>query len=286
MRTSTTLLLAFLALISYGQTAQDFEGTWELHSFIDHVRGGTEWEEYERRVVFQKHIAGGHFTWVRYDSETSELLGMGGGTYTVDDGMYIENLDFFYPPGSNELGQTIPFRAEFDREKWYHTGQVQVYDIGLEGESVVVDSIKIEEIWKPISRSRNDADLIGAWELTQYKDSPESEYMVYPEFIGYMKIITPSHFVWIKWDREGDQIFAAGSGPYRFKTGEEYVEELDFHFPASYSIGQRIVFDCALNGNQWKHFGVVDNEDGSVDQVDEYWSPKIVVRDFNDLDLD
>ena len=62
-------------------------------------------------------------------------------------------------------------------------------------------------------------------------------YLFYPEIIGYMKILTASHFVWIKYDKEGDQVYAAGSGTYSYEAGS-YTEKIRDDLPGYRPNGQ------------------------------------------------
>lgn len=277
-------LLSFSLLVS-SQVDEKIQGSWELKSYIDHENDGKELTEHEDHIIYQKHIAGSHFTWISFNTKTSTLVGMGGGSYTIDDkGRYVENLDFFYPPGSSELGQAIPFIASFKGKNWYHTGYAKVMDIGLEGSSEVVDSLKIEEIWKPLKGKNKNQDLVGAWELVKYMDSPEAGYMVYPDMVGYMKIITGSHFIWIQWDKEGDQIYAAGTGTYDRNGETDYIENIKAVYPETYLLNKSVEFECSLNGYMWKHYGRAMNSEGEEYAIDEYWSPKMVADKMDIFD--
>lgn len=274
---ATLSCFIFSATLS-AQVSTDFiQGSWELKSYVPD--GLSDWEEYGDHIVYQKHISGDYFAWIRYNTETNKLEGMGGGSFYMDDeGRYVEHLDFFYPPGSNELGQSIPFSVEFKGKNWLHTGYAKVMDVNLAGSNEVVDSIKIEEIWKPIKPSNKSGDLVGAWELVKYRDNPEIGYLVYPEIVGYMKIITGSHFIWVKYDQEGDQIFGTGCGTYS-RSDDLYSENIEIIYPDPNLLGKTIDFDCNLDGFLWKHYGQVQNEDGSKEAIDEYWSPKYLAGD-------
>ena len=70
-------------------------------------------------------------------------MGMGGGTYVIQGDKYIENINFFYPPGSNELGQSIPFDYEIKGNNWYHLGYVKIYEQSME--TADMDVIEINE---------------------------------------------------------------------------------------------------------------------------------------------
>ena len=46
-----------------------------------------------RRTV--KILSGGRFQWIAFNSATKEFMGTGGGTYTAENGKYVENIVFF-----------------------------------------------------------------------------------------------------------------------------------------------------------------------------------------------
>ncbi len=254
-------------------------GTWEIVSFIDHQNGKSNWQSYPDKIIKQKHITTTHFTWFHYDTEEDRLEGLGGGTYMIDkEGRYVENIDFFYPPGSSELGQTIPFEMEFNDGLWYHTGYSKRMEINGKGVMISTDSVKIEEKWSPVaSKFDNNKGLIGAWDLDRYRHKSDGPYMDYPKYMGYLKVLTPSHFIWVQYNKQGDEIYASGTGPYKY-DGKKYIETLDMVHPSgSEMLGKTITFDIELNNNRWKHFGYIpqeDNQPNSDDNmIDEFWTP-------------
>jgi hypothetical protein len=285
----TIATLLFYDHTDPGMTKQEIQanvqGSWELVSYIDHESNSDDWQSYKEEIVYQKHITNNHFTWFKYNKTRDQLLGMGGGSYLINDkGQYVENIEFFFPPGSSELGQSIPFDAEFKEGKWYHTGEAKEMEIGEDGAMVMVGSIKIEEIWSPMIPEANNAkDLIGTWDLEKYRDETEDLYIEYPIFTGYMKLITPTHFVWVKYDREGDQIFAAGAGPYEF-DGETYTENLHMAYPDhSGLVNSSIEFLPDLNRHKWLHYGkapVKKGENTDTLVIDEVWKPHVCDRDM------
>lgn len=258
---------------------ENIQGSWELVSYIDHQNNGTEWEAYGPDIIYQKHITDNHFAWFKYDRKNLQLLGMGGGSYEINkEGKYVEFLEFFYPPGSSELGQAIPFEVTFDQGKWYHTGRAKVMEISDEGNMEVVGYNKIEEIWSPLfPTSKNDHELIGTWSLDSYRERKGGPFLEYPDFTGYMKLITSTHFIWIKYDRDGDQIFSAASGPYEY-DGTKYTETIKIIYPASDNqIDTKITFKPFVTGHKWEHLGMMAPPEKGEDSllIDEVWSPHI-----------
>lgn len=262
------------------ETLTSLEGSWSLVKFIPD--GSTEWQQYSDSILYQKHLTADQFVWFNYDLSSNKIIGMGGGTYSIIDSQYVEKINFFFPPGSSELGQAIPFDFELKGRNWYHTGFAKQMSMDPEtGSMIASDSSKIEEVWRKTDLPENERkELVGAWDLVAYRDSVSGEYTEYPDFIGYIKLITPTHFAWVNYDWYGDEIYAAGSGPYQFDSST-YTETLAMIFPDNGGqINQTVTFKSQLNGSNWKHFGhlpvvSIDSSTGNIMKdsalVDEKW---------------
>lgn len=72
-----------------------------------------------RRTI--KILSGGKFQWVAFNSETKEFMGTGGGSYTAEDGKYVENIEFFSKDDSR-VGATLGFDFEVIDGEWHHNG--------------------------------------------------------------------------------------------------------------------------------------------------------------------
>ncbi len=256
-------------------------GSWELVSYIAEGDTTGQWSSYGDEILYQKHITPTHFTWFRYNTTEDQLEGIGGGTYSYQDGIYTENIEFFLPPGSNELGQAIPFTVQFDGDTWLHKGYAKEMMIDEEtGNMEVQDSSKIEEKWQRVTAqpNSNDLNVIGSWELQSYRESDSEARMEYPGFIQYIKHITPTHFIWIKYDTEGDQVFESGAGTYTVDN-DKYIESIKMMYPSgSGTVGTDIEFTYEMEDSLWYHMGYVNriniNEEGSPREdllIDEAW---------------
>ena len=91
----------------------------------------------DRRTV--KILSGGRFQWIAFNSVTKEFNGSGGGTYTAENGKYIENIDFFSRDASR-VGASLDFKYEVKDGKWHHQGKSSKGD-------------PIYEIWSPYSEA-------------------------------------------------------------------------------------------------------------------------------------
>ncbi len=90
-----------------------------------------------RRTV--KILGGGRFQWIAFNSASKEFSGTGGGTYTAEDGKYIETIEFF-SRDNRRVGAKLEFDYETKDGKWHHKGESSKGD-------------PIYEIWSPYSEA-------------------------------------------------------------------------------------------------------------------------------------
>ena len=157
-------------------TFSSLEGTWKLVSF--RTEDDTTWQQHPDTRIYEKYISPTHFCWVSYDTEKDSLLGTGGGTYVFDSAAqtYTEDIRFFLPAGSSEMGQAIPFDVINEDGQWHHIGYAKNYEFDPEtGENVVVDSSRIDEIWERTDASSSDESLVGTWRLESFKGEGDSQ---------------------------------------------------------------------------------------------------------------
>ena len=285
-----SILPAVLLLAGCGNPSQEaafdpnpstLEGTWK--QVLNLPDGDTVWQKLDQaHMVYLKHLTPTHFTWISVDTREDKMIGSGGGSYTYDGQTYIEDIAFFHPPGSNELGQAIPFSVQFKDGQWYHTGYAKVMDFDPDlGEFVITDSSKIEEIWEPVTDAPGGgAEILGAWELVSYREIGDSVYSEFPEFIKYWKLVTPTHFLWVYYNSDADEVVAEGGGTYTL-TGNSYTEFFEYiHPPGSPLVGKSMQFDYSKKDGKWVHKGIKEfvqkdsqtGEDMTTNiTVDEVW---------------
>lgn len=87
----------------------------------------------DRRTI--KILAGGRFQWVAFNSQTREFMGSGGGTYSAENGKYVEQILFFSRDDSR-VGASLDFDFELIDGEWHHQG------LSSKGDP-------IHEIWTP-----------------------------------------------------------------------------------------------------------------------------------------
>jgi hypothetical protein len=68
-----------------------------------------------------KILSGTRFQWVAMNIDTGEFSGTGGGTFTFENGRYVEKIDFFSRDNSR-VGAELAFGGEVKGDQWRHHG--------------------------------------------------------------------------------------------------------------------------------------------------------------------
>lgn len=79
----------------------------------------SKWTPGVRKTM--KILSGNRFQWIAYNTETGKFHGTGGGTYTADNGEYIENIEFF-SRDSSRVGASLNFKYHVENGAWHHSG--------------------------------------------------------------------------------------------------------------------------------------------------------------------
>ena len=252
-------------------------GSWRLIKTIEIGHEDSTNRRDGEEKFYIKHVNNTHFVWVEYDRINNLLLGTGGGTYTLEGNTYTEYIQFYYPAGANELGQAIPFWAELSKDGiWHHKGYAKLMEFDPEtAENVMVDSAIIDELWERIDIEPADdsnGKLVGSWDFVNFLEQSDSTYSEYPPFYGIMKILTPTHFTWVQYNTEGDEIFGIGGGSYSI-AGDKYVEHIEFVHPDRLDqIGVNAVYTWRQNNpDHWNISGVIESRD-SLQYLEENWA--------------
>jgi len=69
-----------------------------------------------------KFLKDGRFQWIAFDTDEMQFKGTGGGSYTSENGIYTENIEFF-SRDNNRVGASLEFHYEIKNDDWHHTGK-------------------------------------------------------------------------------------------------------------------------------------------------------------------
>ncbi len=102
-------------------TPGDLHGAWLMTGRKRDGTGEVQTRQMGPRKTM-KILSGTRFQWIAYNTETSQFSGTGGGTYTTEDGVYTEHIEFFSRDNSR-VGAALPFHYELVDGAWHHSGK-------------------------------------------------------------------------------------------------------------------------------------------------------------------
>ncbi len=99
--------------------------------------------------------------------------------------------------------------------------------------------------------------LIGTWRQVSAKYGGREHK--FPEGVTTLKHITPTEFMWVTYDNDGNVMRAAG-GPYTIK-GEEYRETPEYGLGPDFTLikGKAQTFTWKVESDKWYHNGKLSN---------------------------
>lgn len=69
-----------------------------------------------------KILSSSRFQWIAYNTATGKFSGTGGGSYTAENGIYTEHIEFFSRDDSR-VGAKLSFDYEVIENEWHHSGK-------------------------------------------------------------------------------------------------------------------------------------------------------------------
>lgn len=98
---------------------QDLDGFWLFATRGPDTGQERRGDENPRKTL--KVLLDGRFQWIAYHIETFKFSGTGGGSYSAENGIYTENIEFFSRDNSR-VGAKLQFNYQIDGDDWHHTG--------------------------------------------------------------------------------------------------------------------------------------------------------------------
>lgn len=105
--------------VQEGTTGSPLAGAWRISARLDRDGQMSPMRPGPRKTI--KMLSGNRFQWIAFNSETAGFFGTGGGTYTVENGKYTENIEFF-SRDSSRVGQQLTFDYDIKNGDWHHSG--------------------------------------------------------------------------------------------------------------------------------------------------------------------
>ncbi|MGF1639166.1 MAG: hypothetical protein ACFCUU_18965 [Cyclobacteriaceae bacterium] len=101
-------------------SSNELSGAWRFANRVD-----TDGNRGERRSPGPREtikiLNGNRFQWAAFNYITKQFMGTGGGTYSLSDGKYTENIEFFSKDNSR-VGASLSFDFERIKDEWHHKG--------------------------------------------------------------------------------------------------------------------------------------------------------------------
>jgi hypothetical protein len=102
------------------------------------------------------------------------------------------------------------------------------------------------------AEAKPENKLVGTWKLVSGKQGGQDIQL--PEGLTMLKHVTPSHFMWAIYDKDGKVMSALG-GPCTLK-GEDYEETPEYGIGDFEQLkGKLQSFKWKVDGNKWYHNG-------------------------------
>jgi hypothetical protein len=111
------------------------------------------------------------------------------------------------------------------------------------------------------------SELIGTWELASVKYGDATEFSDAPKDQTARKFITPTHFIWARYDATTKTISNSMGGTFTLK-GSDYIESPEFSFKGMERfIGKEQKFTLKIEEDKWIQSGVLSNGN----KIEEIW---------------
>ncbi|SHJ67616.1 hypothetical protein [Maribacter aquivivus] len=109
-----------LTLAPIFPATQDLDGAWLFATRGPDTGQKRRGEENTRKTL--KLLMDNTFQWIAYDTESFKFSGTGGGTYSAENGIYKEQIEFFSKDNSR-VGAQLEFNYKLEGDDWHHTGK-------------------------------------------------------------------------------------------------------------------------------------------------------------------
>ena len=99
--------------------------------------------------------------------------------------------------------------------------------------------------------------LVGTWKMVKAKFGGKDHKI--PEGTTQLKHITPTQYMFVDIDKDGNIVDARG-GPYTLK-GEKFESTPEYGISGGFEAlkGRRQLFECKVEGDKWYHSGTMTN---------------------------
>ena len=98
---------------------QDLDGHWLFGTRGPDTGQERRGDSKPRKTL--KVLQDNTFQWIAYNTETMKFYGTGGGSFSSEDGVYVEKINFFSRDDSR-VGAELKFNYKLEGDDWHHQG--------------------------------------------------------------------------------------------------------------------------------------------------------------------
>lgn len=224
------LLLIFAGFISAknnsNMQANSLNGAWQLTTSGQQM--GTT-----MRIVSDNFFMETH-----YDLSGKKFISSRGGTYTLQNGIYQETIEFD-TADSTKVGTKTSAAVKLSQGKW----------------NSIDKQTKTEQIWTRIQEpALGQSPLAGAWRITGREQNGAMATMQQGPR-KTIKLLSGSRFQWAAFNTATKQFSGTGGGTYTAKEGK-YTETIEFFSRDGNRVGASLSFQYEVKGKDWHHSGL------------------------------
>ena len=116
--------------------------------------------------------------------------------------------------------------------------------------------------------SAKDAGHLGTWRLISTKYGDAKEFSDVSKDEPHIKIITPTHFIWVIYDPKTKLVSTSMGGSCRLQ-GSNYTETIEYFLPEGMKVylGKEQVFTIKIEGDKLFQSGKLSDEM----KIEEVW---------------
>lgn len=142
MKTLSAFIIALLIISCFSCTAPEkknpLEGTWEMIKATASTPDSTmNWIKSDSRRQI-KIISKTYFATIAQDTKEGNNM-FNGGTYTLEEDTYTENLEFFN--NSSLIGHSASFKIEISKDQLKMSGILPLKDWGVDEHNLNLDQV-------------------------------------------------------------------------------------------------------------------------------------------------
>lgn len=211
------------------QQQEQLKGAWQLGS------GTTQFASLPKGATAVAMMEDGYFTVAYFDEAGKKFIGTYGGTYTLQNGKLIQNLEY----------NTLDTAA---------VGTTHTLSYTLKNGQLQLKGNKVQQTWARADKITN-SPLEGTWRITGRAEEGGKVNPIHTTGTRKtLKILSGDRFQWIAFDSGNKSFSGTGGGTYTAENGT-YTENIEFFSRDSSRVGASLSFNFEVKDGKWHHSG-------------------------------